>query len=155
METHRRAQIQRSLRSLADSYKVTMELMEQTLALFCEELSLDPLTYFRIHPSQAKRSGQHAFVIDPTLLSVTSRGKVCFLGNTLPFKLLCRLAQRPNTYVTYEDLLSEVWHGVRSDSAVRSVAKMLRCKLRQAGLTDLASAIDGTVPGHYSLKLIL
>lgn len=153
METNRRAQIQRSLQSLADSYRVTLELMEQTLALFCEESSLDPLTYFRLHPAHSQRSGQHGFVIDPMLLSVTFRGRVCFLGNTLPFKLLCRLAQRPNTYVTYEDLLAEVWHGVRSDSAVRSVAKMLRNKLRRAGLTELAAAIDGTVPGHYSLKL--
>jgi hypothetical protein len=131
-----------------------MELLEQTLAMLCEELSLDPAAYFQARSRpQPPPGGPSGFLIDPGLLSVSFRGKVCFLGNTLPFKFLCRLAQRPNTYVTYEALLSEVWEGVRSDEAVRSVAKTLRNRLRRAGLPDLAEAIDGTVPGHYALKL--
>jgi DNA-binding response OmpR family regulator len=154
MEARRRDQIQQSLRNLAESYRVTMELMEQTLAMLCEELSLDAVAYFQARSgprvAQAEQSG---FRIDPAVLSVHFRGKVCFLGNTLPFKFLCRLAQRPNAYVTYEDLLAEVWEGVRSDDAVRSVAKALRRRLRQAGLGELANAIDGTAPSHYALKL--
>lgn len=155
METQRRSQIQRSLRSLADSYKLTMELMEQTLALLCEELALDPLTYFRTRPVPPDALARdREFVIDPNVLTVTFRGQACFLGNTLCFRFISRLAQRPNAYVTYEDLLAEVWQGaVRSDEAVRSVVKTLRNKLRHAGLADLASAIDGTVSGHYALKL--
>jgi DNA-binding response OmpR family regulator len=154
MEPRRREQIQRSLRSLAESYRATMGLMEQTLALLCEELSLDPLTYFQTRSlSEPAQASQPGLLVDPSVLSVTFRGKVCFLGNTLPFKFLRRLAQRPNTYVTYEDLLAEVWQGVRSDEAVRSVAKTLRNRLRRAGLADLAAAIDGTVPGHYALRL--
>jgi hypothetical protein len=154
METRRRDQIQRSLRSLAESYRATMELMEQTLALLCEELSLGPLTYFQARPGlRPDPAAEPGLRIDPALLSVHFRGKACFLGNTLPFKFLCRLARRPNTYVTYEDLLSEVWEGVRSDDAVRSVAKTLRGRLRRAGLADLAGAIDGSVPGHYALRL--
>jgi DNA-binding winged helix-turn-helix (wHTH) protein len=86
-------------------------------------------------------------------LSVTFQGKDCFLGNTLPFKFLSHLARRPNAYVSYEDLLADVWRGVRSDSAVRSVVKALRARLRRAGLDGLADAIDGTVAGHYALKL--
>jgi hypothetical protein len=85
----------------------------------------------------------------------TSGGKTCFLGNTRPFRFLARLAQRPNAYIPYEDLLSDVWQGLLSDSAVRSVAKALRQRLRQAGLGDLADAIDGTVAGHYTLRLRL
>ena len=154
MDTRRREQIQHALRTLVDSYRATKGLMEQTLSLLCEELALDPLSYLqtRTMPRGAP-TGQQGFMIEPTGLSVTYQGKVCFLGNTLPFKFLCRLARRPNTYVTYEDLLTEVWQGVRSDEAVRSVAKTLRNRLRQAGLPDLADAIVGTVSGHYALML--
>ena len=81
-------------------------------------------------------------------------GRTCFLGNSLHFRLLGRLAQRPNSYFSYEDLFARVWDGgVRSDDAVRSVVKRLRRALRRAGLGDLAKAIDGSVPGHYALKL--
>lgn len=131
-----------------------MDLMEQILSLLCEELALDPLSYFKTRPRLDSSTGQGSFLIDDMVLSIKFRGKICFLGNTLPFKFLSALAQRPNTYVPYEDLLAEVWHGaVRSDDAVRSVVKTLRSKLRNAGLAELADAIDGTVHGHYSLKL--
>lgn len=156
METRRRTQIQQSLRSLADSYKVTMELMEKTFDLLCEELELDPLTYFRTRGVPAPvQTGKHVFAVDSTVLSVTYRGKVCFLGDTLCFKLITYLARRPNAYFTYATLLADVWDGaVRTDDAVRSVVKILRTKLRQAGLADLANAIDGTVRRHYALKLV-
>lgn len=155
METYRRAQIQQTLRSLADTYKVMMELMEHMLSLLSQESALDPLAYFQAHPPQPGAPTRDTrFVIDPTLLTVTFRGQACFLGNTHCFRFISHLAHRLNAYVTYEDLLAEVWHGaVRSDDAVRSVVKTLRNKLRQAGLNDLASAIDGTVPKHYALKL--
>jgi len=155
METCRRAQIQQSLRSLADSYKVMMELMERTFDLLCEVQELDPLTYLRTRSVPASiQIGKHAFAIDPAVLSIKYRGKICFLGDTLCFKLITYLARRPNAYFTYESLLTEVWDGaVRSDDAVRSVVKILRSKLRQAGLADLADAIDGTVRRHYALKL--
>jgi hypothetical protein len=48
MNPDRREQIRRSLSSLAESYAATMELMERTLSLLCEELALDPWTYVRI-----------------------------------------------------------------------------------------------------------
>jgi hypothetical protein len=47
MDTRRREQIQRSLRSLADCCAATLETMEQTLALLGDDPTLDPLTYFR------------------------------------------------------------------------------------------------------------
>jgi DNA-binding response OmpR family regulator len=96
---------------------------------------------------------EHPLRIEQALLSVTYQGKTCFLGNTLPFKLLCQLARRPNTYIPHEELLADVWQCIRSDAAVRSVVKTLRKKLRQAGLVALAQAIDGSESGHYSLKL--
>jgi DNA-binding response OmpR family regulator len=154
MDMQRRDQIQRSLFTLVQSQVATLEFLEKTFELLREEFSLDPVTYFQRHTGPPHVSGgEQQFCIDPTLFSVTFRGKACFLGNTLPFRVLVRLAQRPNTYVSYEDLLSEVWNGIRSDAAVRSVVKTLRLKLRAAGMSDLAAAIDGAASGHYSLKL--
>ena len=154
MDTHRREQIQRSLRSLADCCAATLEIMEQTLALLGDELTLDPLTYFRTRvrphdPAPSPRS----LLIDAAQRTVHYRGRTCFLRGRLPFRLLTRLARRPNTFVSHDDLLDDVWEGaVRSDDAVRSAVKALRQKLRQAGLDDLADAIDGTLPGHYALR---
>jgi DNA-binding response OmpR family regulator len=154
MNPDRREQIRRFLASLAQSYTATMELMEQTLDLLCEELDLDPWSYFqRRQLPQQTRPDRAGLVVDPAQFSVCFGGKVCFLGNTLPFRLLARLARRPGAYVPYEDLLEDVWQGVRSDAAVRSVAKTLRQKLRQAGLGEVADALDGAVAGHYALRL--
>jgi DNA-binding response OmpR family regulator len=155
METDRRAQIQRSLRSLAKSHAATMALLEEMLALVCEEFSLDPSSYFEKTSLSTKTKGDKlGLSIDRGFWSVTFRGKACFLGNTLPFKFLSRLAERPNRYFSYDELLSDVWQGIRSESAVRSVVKTLRNKLRQSGMSDLAAAIDGSVFGHYALKLV-
>ena len=46
MHTDRREHIRRSLTSLADSYAATLAVMEQTVALLCEELSLGPPARF-------------------------------------------------------------------------------------------------------------
>jgi DNA-binding winged helix-turn-helix (wHTH) protein len=45
-----------------------------------------------------------------------------------------------------------VWGGVRSDSTVRTAIKRLRAALRQAGMSELANAIDGSSPGRYALR---
>jgi DNA-binding response OmpR family regulator len=157
METNRREEIQRSLRYLAETHATTMHFLEQTertLTLLCEELSLDPFILFQKSPLSPGTTGdQQRLVIDPTLLSVTFRSKTCFLGNTLPFKFLSRLARRPNAYVTCEDLQSEVWQCCVSDAAVRTVAKNLRKMLRNSGLDELAEAVNGSTYGHYVLKL--
>lgn len=155
MQPQRREKIDRSLRVLAQTYRSMIEVMENTLALLCEEFQLDPLTYFKTHsPARPALVADDNLAVDPALLSVTFRGKVCYLGNTLPFRLLYHLAQRPNRYIDYEELLTEVWQRTVSDSSVRSVVKTLRSRLRQAGLADLANAIDGTARGHYALKLV-
>src|SRR5262245_50655004 len=111
MDTRRRDQIARSLRRLTELYVATMQLL-------CEELALDPLPHLQGQPPPSSRSSPQSLVVDRTLLSVIFRGKQCFLGNTLPFKFFSLLAQRPNTYFTYDDLLAEVWQGnKRSDEA--------------------------------------
>ncbi len=155
MDADRRESLRRSLRTLAESHASTLRLMEETYALLSDELALDPLDYLaRYTATSDPPTGDPHPVIDETRLTVTYRGRTCFLGSTLPFRLLDRLARRPNCYVTHDDLLADVWDGgVRSEEAVRSVVKVLRRKLRGAGLGDLADAIDGSAPGRYALKL--
>lgn len=87
---------------------------------------------------------------DVAVLSVCVGDHVCFLGNTLPFWLIARLLKRPNHYLPYSTLMDEVWKGPRSASAIRSVVRELRAKLRDAGLHQVANAIHGNVPGHYA-----
>lgn len=92
-------------------------------------------------------------LVDPLTFTARWGKKVCFLGNTLPFRLLERLAGRPNQLFRYDILLQDVWDCMRSKEAVRSVVKVLRQKLRSAGMADLAAAIDGSTANHYGLML--
>src|SRR6185312_14513309 len=48
-------------------------------------------------------------LLDESTLSVIWKGKTLHLGHTLAFRLLERLARRPNQYVTHMDLLRDVW----------------------------------------------
>ena len=106
----------------------------------------------RFSPTAGKDSDGHP-IIDRTTFTVHWGGKICYLGNTLPFKFLERLARRPNQLVPCDQLLDEVWQCCRSREAMRSVVKVLRQKLGQAGMEDLAGAIDGTTARHYGLML--
>jgi len=92
-------------------------------------------------------------IADRTTFCACWRGKTCRLGNTLSFKLLERLARRPNQLVHCDALLPEVWECCRSREAVRSVVKVLRQKLTAARMDDLAAAIDGSTAHHYGLML--
>ena len=89
--------------------------------------------------------------IDVATFSVHWDGKTCVLGNTLPFRLLERLGRRPNQFIHCDQLLDEVWQGLRSREAIRSVVKVLKQKLVQAGMDDLAASINGNQPYHYGL----
>lgn len=152
MNAEKREQIRHALRNLAQAQAATIEFMEKTLALLSEELAIDPLTFWRSHIARPA-APPHDLLVDQELLSVTYQGRSCFLGNTLLFRFFAHLARRPNLYFSHDELLSAVWQGVRSDDAIRSVVKRLRIALRQAGMPDLAEAIDGSVAGHYALKI--
>ncbi len=89
---------------------------------------------------------------DRDTLSIVWRGKSCFLGNTLLFRLFERLAKSPNRYVSHADLLDDVWGADRHASTIRGVAKRLRDRLREQGMGTVADAIDGSVTGYYGLK---
>lgn len=154
MNPEKQERIRQTLRSLAEAQATTIKLMEQALELMSEESNLNPVTFWKSRGSpDASRVNSKCALIDPETLTITFRGRRCFLGKTLPYRLFDRLACRPNAYVSYDDLLTDVWDGERTDEAIRSVVKTLRGKLRQAGMKQLADAIDGSVPGHYALKL--
>ncbi len=96
---------------------------------------------------------QNRLVIDPEQLTVSWNGRRWYMGYTIPFRLLVRLARRPNQYVTHERLLHDIWGGPRSKSAIRSAVNNLRSQLNSVGMGDLAKAIDGSNSGRYGLIL--
>ena len=95
----------------------------------------------------------NGLVIDRERLTVSWNGSRCYMGYTIPFRLIERLARRPNQYVTYERLLDDIWGAPRSKSAIRSAVNNLRSQLNSAGMGDLAKAIDGSNSGRYGLIL--
>jgi len=154
MNTDKRERIRNALRSLAESHAATIKLMEEMSALISEELALDPFTFWKTRPAQSGSATLNdGLQIDQEYFTISFDGRTCFFGNSLGFRLLERLARRPNVYLSYEELLAAVWDGVRTDSAVRAVVKRLRDKLRRLEMTKLADALDGSTSGHYALRL--
>lgn len=151
MNDHKREELRQKLRRLADTYSLMISLLEDTFQLVIEQSQLDPQTFWEQHHSRfaARVKG---LSIDTESLMVSFNHKRCFLGNTLPFHLLRRLAQRPNAFISHDRLFDDVWHCQRSKCALRSVVKELRGKLRRAGLGKLADAIDAR-KGGYRLRL--
>jgi DNA-binding response OmpR family regulator len=92
-------------------------------------------------------------LLDESTLSVLWNDKTLHLGHTLAYRLLARLARRPNQYVTHLDLIRDVWDDDDLATAtIRSLVRELRRKLRSGGMTDLADAIRGH-NGRYILDL--
>lgn len=83
-------------------------------------------------------------ILDPAAKTITFRGCTCCLGNTLVFRMIERLARRPNQFISFDRLIRDVWDGQpKSDEAIRSLVKELRDRLRKNGMCRLASAIRG------------
>ena len=111
-----------------------------------------------VTPPPANESSRQSFVpqvpiADPDILAVRWKGKTCFLGKTIAFKLFARLARRPNHFLSHDLLLDEVWECRVTKEAMRSAVKTLKQKLRQAGMADLAAAINGRQRECYGLIL--
>ncbi len=91
--------------------------------------------------------------VDHSTLSVLWGGRTCQLGYTVLFKLVDRLSRRPNQFVTFDQLLRDVWDGdFRSPDTIRSAVRNLRQRLSDAGMNRLAAAIQGHA-GRYGLIL--
>ncbi|MBN9518492.1 hypothetical protein J0H58_08235 [bacterium] len=150
MTVDRREALRRSLRTLAEPHAATLRLMEETYALLADELALDPLD------GPAGRAGRTEApaadcrpVLDDARLTVTFRGRDCYLGATLPFRILARLARRPNAYVTHDDLLADAWDGaVRSDGAIRSAVKVRGAAVRPGVRAGPTGGLRGPRPGR-------
>jgi DNA-binding response OmpR family regulator len=92
-------------------------------------------------------------LIDDSRFTVCWSGRECHLGATVLFRLFRRLARPANKYVSIEHLLEDVWGDEPTeDATVRSSVRNLRRKLEDAGMAELARAIQGT-SGHYRLLL--
>ena len=105
-----------------------------------KEIERPPVEWPRVH-------------IDHRSCTIAWHDRQCHLGYTLAFRLIEVLARRPDHYLSIDYLLSEIWSGQRSRSAVRSAVSDLRCRLVDAGMDDLAAMIDGSNRGHYGLML--
>lgn len=147
LTTEKKQLIQESLRRLAASHAAAVAQIEEAMTVLAGALELE-------QPRGEEERGTNRPVADATTFSVIWQGRTCFLGNTLLFWMFERLARSPNRYVAHIDLLDEVWRRERQSSTIRGVAKRLRDRLIAADMRDLAAAIDGSVSGHYGLKIV-
>lgn len=148
------------LAQAAAHLRQAISLIEEVAPGFVERLALGavtPSTQRAIsldRPDTASRNGSSGpTIIDDATFSVRWANRTCRLGNTVAFRLLERLARRPNQFVPCGVLLDELWDEHTSCEAVRSAVKILRRKLTAAGMKDLAEAIDGSTSHHYALML--
>ena len=149
----REQQLRGTLKRLVALHAAEMSLLEESIAILESELEALSRPKQPVGQTEIQPTDPNLPTIDRSVMCVVYRGQSCFLGNTLMLKFLERLARRPNRYVSYDTLLSEVLNSIREHSSVRSVVKELRAKLRAAGMSRLSDAIDGHVSGHYGLML--
>lgn len=143
-------------RQLADTIMTAALCAEEIRAAVLADLDGDgghPAQAAAVHLSPAQSDHQQRPVLDESTLCVIWRGTSLHLGHTLAFRLLDRLARRPNQYVTHLDLLQDVWDGdAREITTIRSTVRHLQSKLRAGGMPELAAAIRGH-NGRYILRL--
>jgi DNA-binding response OmpR family regulator len=149
MFTARDDHYRESLRQLAEGYAAIIAHYERTISLLEAELARPARSSATSSSVTPSRSGELR-ILDETLM-VEFRGKRCFLGNTVTLRLFRRLLQGRNRFIRHDELLRQVWQGIRAPSTIRSAVKLLRKQLRDAGMKDVANAIDGHVAGHYAL----
>jgi len=95
---------------------------------------------------------KHGPVIDPGQFTISYQGQEpAFLGNTMLFRLITRLARRPNVFVSFNNLKREVWKDDHTDDqTVSRTARRLREKLDELGVGGVTLE---TQPHHVRLKL--
>ena len=90
--------------------------------------------------------------IDRDRFTVSYGGKSCFLGNTMLFRLMERLAHSPGIYIPHHTIAEDVWGDEGTDSrSIHKQASLLRLQLCAAGIDTIV--IDGKTRGHYRLIL--
>jgi hypothetical protein len=102
MDSYRRLQIQINLRRIVVAHLAAMKALEETSAMLTVEFDLAMESVDRRRSSSPNKSAANRPFVDRALLSVIHRGKSCFLGNTLPLRLIERLLRSPNQHVSHE-----------------------------------------------------
>lgn len=92
-------------------------------------------------------------IVDEGTFTVTWKGKKCFLGKTMEFKVFAHLCRRPGFYYPLNNLLDDVWGPDRAveKGTVQKTISNLRKKLGAGGMADMK--IDGSQQGTYALKI--
>jgi len=77
----------------------------------------------------------------------------CYLGNSMEFRLIERLCQRPGFFVGHAVLIEDVWDGYPAHkNTIAKTASNLRRKLIAAGVSGIM--IDGKNKGNYVLRVL-
>ena len=80
--------------------------------------------------------------VDRAMFCIHWQDRICFLGDSLTFRLFDCLARRPDRFVPHQHLLSDAWEGSVVDvRTIRSGVRHLKDKLRLANMEGLAAAI--------------
>jgi DNA-binding response OmpR family regulator len=131
---------------------VCVQEMRETVRIELDESNGGSRHRGQTSPTPVPINGQRPLV-DESTLSVFWNGRRCHLGHTTTFRLLERLARRPNQYVTHLDLLHDVWDDEELATAtIRSTVRHLRRRLRDGDMAELAQSIRGH-DGRYILQL--
>lgn len=145
MTPHHAERISRTTKALRSSLLAMLQHVDE-LSRLAEEVERQPAA-----PANEEMPTEAICRVDRRTLTVYWQEHSCFLGYTLLFRLLERLAQRSNQYITADRLMEDLWGGPRAPSTIRSAVSDLRKKLAVAGMSELAGMIDGSNPGHYGL----
>ena len=145
-------QIREALANLITVHQCAVAEIERAMRGLNQVLEVEEVRGITASLRMSEKRGRPS--VDRETLSVSWKNHTCFLGSTLLFLFIERLARSPNCYVSHLDLLEEVWGGERKSSTIRGIAKRLRDRLKEAGMGNLAKAIDGSEAGYYGLKLV-
>lgn len=144
MTQHHAERLARSAKALRTSLLSVLQHVDE-ISRLAEEIAGSPVD------SPPPEASESPCRLDRRTFTVRRLDRECFLGFTLPFRLMEKLAQRPDQYLSVDRLMQELWGGPRAPSTIRSVVCELRAKLNASGMEDLAAMIDGSNPGHYGL----
>lgn len=90
-------------------------------------------------------------LVDRAGFSVRCGEFVCFLGNTMEFRLAERLLRARGQYLSLDTLRAEVWENPQIEkNTVQRTVSNLRRRLRDDGLAGVE--LDGRQRDHYCLR---
>ncbi len=127
---------------LATLHAAAAATVERTWSVLAEHDEVD-LQGFSCGDLPGRCLPNDRLIVNPTTFTVEWQGQRCYLGSTILFRLIQRLARRPGRHFTYDILMEDVWQRRCSNTIIRSAVKRLRKAMRDAGMPELASAIRG------------